>query len=136
MVLHGGQTEVLLNDISNEEALRNAHILDNVWFFAIGISVFFICMIILANFVLKNHRFALGIVIILLMAILALGLFYAYKTEIDTGYYRCQSCDHKFVPDYGEAMFRAKFHIPKYAVRHLECPVCGEETWAEKVLSK
>lgn len=136
MTLFNSQTTEALLEAMKEEEAKNTQILDNVWIFSTVFSLLIIGLIIFTSFVLKNHKLASCIVIALLMAILLVGLHYAYKVEIDTGYYQCQNCEHKFVPGYGEAMFRAKFHIPKYAVRHLECPECSEVTWAQKVLSK
>ena len=136
MTLFNIQRSDALLEAAREEELQNARILDNVWIFAIGFTLIIIGLIVITFFALKNHKAASFIVIALLMAVLLVGHSYAYKTEIDTGYYQCQSCEHKFVPDYGEAFFRAKFDIPRRMVRHLECPECGETTWAKKVLSK
>lgn len=136
MTLLNVQPSDALLEAARAEELQNAKILDNVWFFTIGFSLIMIGLIVITSVALKNRKAASFIVITLLMAILLVGLSYAYKIEIDTGYYQCQSCEHKFVPDYGEAFFRAKFDIPRRMVRHLECPECGDVTWAKKVLSK
>ena len=136
MTLFNSQAADTLLEAAREEEAQNARILDNVGIFTILFSLLIVGLIVITSVVLKNHKIAFGLVTILLMVILLVGLLYAYKTEINTGYYQCQDCEHKFVPEWGEAMFKVRFGVPGYCIRRLECPECGEVTWAEKVLFK
>lgn len=94
--------------------------------------VFFLGMFLLACFTLEDNELASGIVMCISLVLLFIGLFYAFKTEIDAGYYQCKNCKHKFVPTYKQAIFAA--HTP--TKKHLKCPQCGKKTWTKKVMSK
>ena len=61
-----------------------------------------------------------------------IGLGFAVKIEQVAGYYECQACGHRYVPDL-KSMYMAP-HMGR--TRHMKCPKCGKKTWQKKVLSK
>ena len=137
MTLFNIQTGDALLEAANQEKLKNEQIMNNIFIATIVLTVLFIGLIIFLSFALKNHKAASIIVTLILLVTLSASLFVIYKTEINTGYYQCQNCGHKFVPEWDEAMFKAaRFRVPEYCTRHLKCPECGETTWAEKVMFK
>ena len=56
--------------------------------------------------------------------------FYAFKIEVDIGYYECRKCHHKFKPSYLDALIAPHAHTTRY----LKCPECGKRSMAKKVL--
>ena len=61
-----------------------------------------------------------------------IGLGVAIKIEQVAGYYECQACGHRYVPDL-KSMYMAP-HMGR--TRHMKCPECGKKTWQKKVLTK
>ena len=60
------------------------------------------------------------------------GFCFSMKLEQVAGYYECQHCKHKYVPN-TKAMYMAP-HMGR--TRHMKCPECGKKTWQKKVLTK
>lgn len=61
-----------------------------------------------------------------------IGLGFAIKIEQVAGYYECQACGHRYVPDL-KSMYLAP-HMGR--TRFMKCPECGKKTWQKKVLTK
>lgn len=61
-----------------------------------------------------------------------IGLGFAIKIEQVAGYYECQACGHRYVPDL-KSMYMAP-HMGR--TRFMKCPECGKKTWQKKVLTK
>lgn len=61
-----------------------------------------------------------------------IGLGFAIKIEQVAGYYECQACGHRYVPDL-KSMYMAP-HMGR--TRYMKCPECGKKTWQKKVLTK
>ena len=57
---------------------------------------------------------------------------FALKIEQKAGYYECQKCRHKHIPQY-DSVFWA-MHINR--TRYMRCPKCGTMSWQKKVLNK
>ncbi|MBQ8726374.1 MAG: helix-turn-helix transcriptional regulator [Clostridia bacterium] len=53
------------------------------------------------------------------------------KIEQTAGYYHCEKCGHKHVPEY-KSVFMA-MHYGR--TRYMKCPNCGKLSWQKKVLS-
>lgn len=70
--------------------------------------------------------------IIVGMALFAVGIFYAIKIEQVAGYYECEKCHHKYVPSFRSVVFA--MHVNR--TRYMKCPECGRRSWQKKVLSK
>ena len=60
------------------------------------------------------------------------GLSFAMKIEQVAGYYECQCCKHKYVPEL-KKMYLAP-HMGR--TRHMRCPKCGQKSWQKKTISK
>ncbi len=61
-----------------------------------------------------------------------IGFGFAMKIEQVAGYYECQACGHRYVPEL-KTMYLAP-HMGR--TRHMKCPECGKKTWQKKVLTK
>ena len=57
---------------------------------------------------------------------------FALKIEQKAGYYECQKCGHRHVPQY-ESVFWA-MHINR--TRYMKCPECQQRSWQKKKLTK
>ena len=53
------------------------------------------------------------------------SVFYAVKTDYETGVYECRNCGHTFKPAFKAYFWGA--HTIK--TRCLKCPKCEEKTW-------
>lgn len=57
---------------------------------------------------------------------------FAIRIEQKAGFYECQKCGHKYVPQYGKVFF--SMHVNR--TRFMRCPKCGETSWQKKVIRK
>lgn len=57
---------------------------------------------------------------------------FAIKIEQKAGYYECQKCGHKHIPQYSNVFFA--MHVNR--TRYMRCPKCNKFSWQKKVLSK
>ena len=61
-----------------------------------------------------------------------IGFLFAIKIEQVAGYYECQKCGHKYVPNYKDVTLA--MHMGR--TRYMKCPKCGEWSWQQKTLTK
>jgi hypothetical protein len=54
------------------------------------------------------------------------------RVEQIAGYYECQKCRHRYVPEYKRVFF--SMHLDR--TRYMKCPKCRKRSWQKKVLSK
>jgi transcriptional regulator with XRE-family HTH domain len=57
---------------------------------------------------------------------------FALKIEQKAGYYECQKCGNRHIPQYGSVFWA--MHINR--TRYMRCPKCGTMSWQKKVLHK
>lgn len=57
---------------------------------------------------------------------------FAIKIEQQAGYYVCEKCGHKYIPQYSRVFWA--MHMGR--TRYMSCPKCNKKSWQKKVLSK
>ena len=94
-------------------------------------SLTFIVLTFIASYIeMPNY---LRIILILFgLILLIFGGVNALKIEQLAGYYKCNNCNHKYVPTYN-SVFLA-MHIGR--TRYMKCPKCNKRSWQKKVISK
>lgn len=60
----------------------------------------------------------------------AISMFYLLRIEQIAGYYKCEKCGHKYIPNYWNVLFA--MHVNR--TRKMKCPKCGKKSWQRKVL--
>ncbi len=88
-----------------------------------------LCMI--AAYVQMEDWLRIVLIIIGLLPIL-IAIPFLIRIEQTAGYYECQNCNHKYIPQY-KSVFMA-MHMGR--TRYMKCPKCGKCTWQKKVISK
>ncbi len=73
-----------------------------------------------------------GLLVGLSLLPLLIATPFALKIEQKAGYYECQKCGHRHIPQYSSVFFA--MHINR--TRYMRCPKCGKMSWQKKVLSK
>ena len=73
-----------------------------------------------------------GLLVGLCLLPLLIATPFAIKIEQKAGYYVCQKCGHRHIPQYS-SVFLA-MHINR--TRYMRCPKCGKMSWQKKVISK
>ena len=90
-----------------------------------------ICLITLISLLIPEcgfQKFLIAVSVILFIIPCSIAL----KFKVETGYYDCQRCQHRFVPNYkGIALL---MQIP--TKRLLKCPECGRWTWCKNLAKK
>lgn len=60
------------------------------------------------------------------------GFSFTMRVEQVAGYYSCQHCGHRYVPELKTMYFAP--HMGR--TRWMKCPECGQKSWQKKVLTK
>lgn len=112
------------------EEEKNRQLLALEWVIAIGATVAFLTMLIVAAKVDAMPtwaRVALGAIGLTLFAV---GMHQSLRIEQTAGYYECPSCGHRYVPS-----LRSVYLAPHIGrSRLMRCPECGERHYHKKVL--
>ena len=123
--------EKTLLEMAQKEEMQNKKLMmyENV----IGFSstIFFLILIFVTSFLVENN-IAKIVLFILAFVLLIIGVSFALKIEIETGYYECQKCHHKYVPKYSQVYFA----MHSGTTRYMKCPKCNKKSWQRKILSK
>lgn len=125
------KTEQLLLELTKQEEVKNKKLIVSTWFIAIISILFYFGIILLAVFILEEGTI-LNTIVIISTLLLTISLFYTFKIEVDTGYYECQKCHHKYMTTYFSAIMAPHLGMTRY----LKCPQCNKKSWSKKVMSK
>lgn len=115
----------------NKEELYNKKLLNlSIVIGLMGIIPFFILILVVAFFKLET---IIQIILITLSIILfIIGVTITIEIERKVGYYHCNKCDFKYIPN--ALQFWISPHI--FRTRYLKCPKCHKYSWNKKVLTK
>ena len=125
------KTDELLIELAKQEEIKNKKLIANMYILESVTLLFYISIILLSSFMLKEGML-LGTIICVSTVITVIVCFYGLKLEVDTGYYECKKCHHKFIPKYFTATIAPHINTTRY----LKCPKCNKRTWAKKVMTK
>jgi DNA-directed RNA polymerase subunit RPC12/RpoP len=125
------KTDELQVELARQDELKNKKLMTNMWVLLCTTSIFYIGIIYLAIFALKEGPL-LGTIVGVSTVIFVIVAFYALKLEVEAGYYKCNNCGHRFIPTYWAALWAPHFHTTRY----LKCPECNNRSWAKKVMTK
>ena len=92
-------------------------------------SIIFCVSIFIACFV-EMEDWISNLIIIIGFISFIIGTFFAIKIEQTAGYYECNKCHHKYVPNYSSVFWA--MHIGR--TRYMRCPKCNERSWQKKVI--
>ena len=94
-------------------------------------SITFLILIFVASYV--DMPLWIRIILIVFGSIVfAIGVGHCIKIEQTAGYYECNKCHYKYVPEYKNVLWA--MHVGR--TRYMKCPKCNEKSWNKKVLSK
>ena len=101
------------------------------WVIGFSCSITFIVVIFVASYLVKTMPWT-ALLIAFAIIEFAVGIFFGMKLEREAGYYECQECGHRYVPD--TLPFWFAMHMGR--TRYLKCPHCGKRSWQKKVITK
>ena len=87
-----------------------------------------ICLITLISLLIPECGFQYFLVIASVILFM-IPCIIALKFKVETGYYECKNCHHRFVPNYKEIVLLMQ--TPNR--RLLKCTKCGKWTWCQKL---
>lgn len=120
-----------LMEMLKEKELKDKQLLSLEIVLGYICSLSFLAIIFIASYI-EMEAWIRIILIIFGVIEFFIGMFYALKIEQVAGYYKCEKCNHRFVPTYKEVLFT--MHINR--TRYLKCPKCHEKSWCKKTLTK
>lgn len=94
-------------------------------------SITFLILIFVASFVEMQNWIRISLIVFGSITF-AIGTFNCLKIEQTAGYYECDKCHYKYVPEYS-SVFLA---MHKGRTRYMKCPKCNEKSWQKKVIGK
>lgn len=122
------KSEQLLIEMTKRQEASNRRAYLNICVMAVGVMLLYFTVIGIAARCMVKEDFWSILIIAAATIILLMTFFFAFKTEIDLGYYVCKHCGHKHTPSYGQAA-RA-MHMG--TTRYLKCPKCHKRSWSKK----
>ena len=92
-------------------------------------TITFLTLVFVASFIdmqswLRILLILIGFVTFFTSCCFAIGI------EQQAGYYKCNECNHKYVPTYKSVFLAA--HNGR--TRYMKCPKCGKKSWQKKVM--
>ncbi len=129
MADYNKKAEQQLLEMADESERKDKELLHIEIFIGILISVILIASVFIASYIqmaamLRILMIAAGFIPFVI------GVAYAIKIEQIAGFYKCKSCQHKFVPTYTQTLFSMHFGRTRY----MKCPKCGKKSWCKKIL--
>ena len=94
-------------------------------------SITFLVLIFVASYAEMQDWIRI-ILIVFGLIIFAVGVGNCIKIEQIAGYYECNKCHHKYVPEYSNVFWA--MHMGR--TRYMKCPNCNKKSWQKKVISK
>ena len=126
---HNKKTEEILIELTKKVKEKDLKLFTSMWVLLITNFIFYLAILILAANTL-GEGIPFSIITAVSTIIFVFVAFYAFKIEVDLGYYECHKCHYKFKPSYLAALIAPHVHTNRY----LKCPRCGKSTMAKKVL--
>ncbi len=127
---YNNKSEELLLKMTQEKEKRDKELLNMEIFIGVLVSIILISCVFVASFVNMQDWLRIGLIIIGLIPFI-IGVGYAIKIEQIAGYYECDNCHYKYVPEYNNVLMA----IHKGRTRKMICPKCGKKAWHKKKLS-
>ena len=127
---YNNKSEELLLKMTQEKEKRDKDFLNMEIFIGILVSILLISCVFVASFVNMQNWLRIGLIIIGLIPFI-IGVGYAIKIEQVAGYYECQNCHYKYVPNYKDVLLA--LHIGRK--RKMKCPKCGNINYHNKVIN-
>jgi len=127
---YNNKSEELLLKMTQEKEKRDKEFLNMEIFIGILVSIILISCVFVASFVNMPDYLRIGLIIIGLIPFI-IGVGYAIRIEQVAGYYECQKCHYKYVPNYKDVLFA--MHIGRK--RKMKCPKCESINYHKKVIN-
>lgn len=127
---YNNKSEELLLKMIQEKEKRDKELLNMEIFIGTLVSIILIFCVFVASFVNMPNWLRIGLIIIGLIPFI-IGVGYAIKIEQVAGYYECQNCHYKYVPNYKDVLLA--LHIGRK--RKMKCPKCGNINYHKKVIN-
>lgn len=124
------KSEELLLKMTQEKEKKDKEFLNMEIFIGILVSIILISCVFVASFVNMQNWLRIGLIIIGIILFI-IGIRYAIKIEQCAGYYECQDCHYKYVPNYKNVLLA--MHIGRK--RKMKCPKCGNINYHKKVIN-
>ncbi len=125
------KAEEKLLEMAKREEAHNKKMMLAMWVILITDVLFYAGTLLLSAKLFGESTKFNVIVVVATLIFLVIG-FIALKFEIETGYYECKKCRHRFVPSYTEVFLSMHYGTTRY----LKCPKCGKRSWCKKKLTK
>ena len=127
---YNNKSEQLLLKMKQEKEKMDKEFLNMEIFIGLLVSIILITCVFIASFVKMPDLLRIGLIIIGLIPFI-IGVGYAIRIEQVAGYYECQNCHYKYVPNYKDVLLA--MHIGRK--RKMKCPKCGSINYHKKVIN-
>lgn len=125
------KTEELLLKMKREKEEKDRQLLKTEIVIGFISVIAFFALIFVAAFIETASPIRIALIVIGAV-IFAYGISNAIKIEQTAGYYECQKCRHRYVPEYNSVFWA--MHMGR--TRYLKCPKCHEKSWNKKVIEE
>ena len=120
-----------LLDITKQKEISDKRLLSIELFTGCLCLITFLPLVIFASYVEMKESLRVTLILIGLAPLL-IAMPFMIKIEQIAGYYKCDKCNHKYIPSYFGVFMAMHFGRTRY----LKCPKCNKCSWHKKVISK
>ena len=125
------KAEENLLELKKQKEEADKRMLRLEWVIGYTASITFLILVFVASFVEMEDW--LRIILILFgLSTFLIGMHNGLRIEQTAGYYECEKCHHKYVPQYKSVLWAMHFGRTRY----MKCPKCNQRSWNKKVLTK
>ena len=110
---------------------KDRQLLSLEWILGYISSITFITLIFIASYI-EMELWIKILLITLGIFIFAFGIYNCLKIEQTAGYYKCDNCNHKYIPTYNSIFLSMRLGRTRY----MKCPKCNKRSWQKKIISK
>ena len=131
MDAYNEKLEQNLIDIVKQKEESDKRLLTMEIVIGVLISIIFLALVLIASFVEMEEWLRITLIVTGFIPFIIMVPF-AIRIEQTAGYYECEKCHYKYVPEYSSVFWA--MHMGR--TRYMKCPKCNERSWNKKVLTK
>lgn len=124
------QAESNLINLKHVQEKNAKFLLTLEWIIGVFSVVILMTFVFVASFVNMSNYLRIFLCIIGFM-IAMVGIHFCLIIEKDAGFYKCELCNHKYIPTYKQIF--CSMHIGR--TRYMKCPKCNKKSWNKKTTS-
>lgn len=125
------KSEENLIALKKESEEKDKKLLDLEILISVPVVIIGLVLCLIAAYASIPNNIKITLIVLALILIFSIA-FIAIRIEQTVGYYKCDKCNHKYIPTYTSTLWA--IHIGR--TRYMKCPECHKWSMNKKVINK